>query len=107
MLRARVIICDSGCESLFQIDFLMILDLGGQFVVRCDSIILGFASSRGWRRARRRSRRRVSTAVSTLVACSGVIRVIFYPRFLCGNLFKPLVCFVRRSRLNGRTFVPR
>lgn len=61
---------------------------------------------RGWRRARRRSRRKVSATFCPLVACAAVIRVLFHLRFLCSHLFKPLVCFVRGSGLNGRPFVP-
>ena len=32
MLRVRFIIHDSGCESVFQIDFLIVLGFGGQFL---------------------------------------------------------------------------
>ena len=87
VLRARFIIPDSECELVFHIDFLMILNFGGQILLRSDSFMLGFASSRGWRRARRRSRRRVSAAISTLVACAGLSRVLFHPWFLCRTLF--------------------
>lgn len=79
---------------------------GGEFLVRSDSIILGFASSHGWHRARRRSRRRLSTAVAMLVTCTGVFWVLFHPQFLCQHLFRPLVCFVRGGGLNGIPFIP-